>query len=117
MLTVGGGAGNALRNHKSVRNSDVEVSRTPDLKFWMLLGGGESEIDHVRCVRYRAASTKLWGDTFMDTVPEPDLVRSASPKHEMAFAKSRKSSRARTEGTPRSLATAGGPQFLLSGLG
>ena len=50
---------------KSVRNSDVEVSRTPVLKFWMLLRGEESEIDHVRCARYRSASTKLWGDTLL----------------------------------------------------
>ena len=67
-------------HRKSVRNSDVEVSRTPDFKLWMLLAGEESETDHVRCVRYRAASTNLWGDTIMDTIPEPHLVWSASPE-------------------------------------
>ena len=59
---------------KSVRNSDVEVSHTRDLKFWMLLGGEESEIDDVRCVKNRSPSTKLWSGTLMDTVPERNLV-------------------------------------------
>ena len=71
MLTVGRELAFFAAHRKSVRNSDVEVSRTPDLKFWT---GEESQIDHVRCVRYRSASTKLWGDTFMGTVPEPDLI-------------------------------------------
>ena len=60
------------QHHKSVRNRDVELSRTTHLKFWMILGGEEREIDQVRCVRYRAASTKLWNDTFMGTGLEPD---------------------------------------------
>ena len=103
---------------KSVRNSDVEVSRTPDLKFWMFLGGEESEIDHVRCVRKRSVSAKLWGDTFTDTVPEPDLnaervarnVKWSSRKSELSRANRRRTAR-------RSLATAGGPQFLRGGVG
>ena len=35
---------------KSMRNSDVEVSRTTSLKFWMFLGAEEREFDLVRCV-------------------------------------------------------------------
>ena len=46
---------------KSVRNSDVEVSRTPELEFGMLLGGEKSEIDHVRCVRYRSTFHQALG--------------------------------------------------------
>ena len=59
---------------KSVRNSDVEVSHTPDLKFWTLLGGEKSEIHDVRCVRNRSPSTKLWSDTLTHTVPQRNLV-------------------------------------------
>ena len=64
----------------SVRNSDVEVSRTPNSKFWRLLGGEESKMDHVLCVRYRSASQKLSADTIMKTVPKRGAVASASPE-------------------------------------
>ena len=61
MLTVRGEMATFFDEHRrSVRNSDVEVSRTLDLKFWMLLGGEECEINDVRCVRNRSTSTKLW---------------------------------------------------------
>ena len=46
----------------------------------MLLGGEESEIGHVRCVRYRSASGRFRNDSFLDTVREPNLVRSESPE-------------------------------------
>ena len=64
------------------------TSRCPTLhwKFWMLLGGKEEEIDDVCCARNRWASTKLWGNTFMDTVSE----RVRRTKHEEVFSESRK---------------------------
>uniref|UniRef100_A0A7S1ACU6 PH domain-containing protein n=1 Tax=Noctiluca scintillans TaxID=2966 RepID=A0A7S1ACU6_NOCSC len=107
-------------HRKSVRNSDVEVSHTPDLKFWMLLGG-ECEIDDVRCVRNRSASTKLWGDTHMDPVPERDLVaerivrnaRMSSRKAERARAREQKrAAKVAREGSGPSLehADVDGPQ-------
>ena len=79
-------------HRKSVRNSDVEVSHTPDVKFWMLLFL-EIEIDDVRCVRNRSASTKLWGDTIIDTVPERDLVAERAARNMRRS--SRKAERAR----------------------
>ena len=67
-------------HRKSVRKSNVEVSRTPNLKFWRLLGVEENKIEHVRCVKYRSAPTELWGDTLMNTVPKRGAVASASPE-------------------------------------
>ena len=47
--------------------------------LWNFLGDGALR-KTIRCVRYRSASTKLWSNTIMDTVPERGLVASASPE-------------------------------------
>ena len=65
---------------RSVRNSDVEVSRTPDLKFWMFLGARRmrsitsAESDIVQHPQSSGATHSWAPDT------ELDLVRSASPE-------------------------------------
>ena len=90
-------------HRRSVRNSDVEVSRTPGLKFWMLLGGGDREVDHVRYVSIvqlpqSSGATHSWIPYWSRTWLGPRRPK----QHEVAFAESHKSSRARTEGTARS---------------
>ena len=119
ILTVGRKANAFFAEHrKSVRNSDVEVSRTPGLKFWMLLEG-ESKARSVRSITSAAtsASTKLGGTHSRIPYRSRTWFGARRAKHEVAFAESRKSSRPRTEeGTARSPYPTGGPQSLPGGM-
>ena len=96
-------------HRKSVRNGDVEVSRTPDLKFWMLLGEVSRPLRQISFSFHEVLGYRTGARLVSERVARKMKWPSRKPK-ELA--------RTNEEGTARrSPATAREPQSLQSGMG